>query len=203
MVKVRETATRSSLDGLLSGYLKRERLRQLLPFIPPGANILDVGCDDAALLERLPAFKGYVGLDRGAAVIERDRQRFRRENVAFICADLAGFSWPGPSFDVVVMAAVLEHLDGLAPALERLYPLVAENGALVATTPAAGARFILHAGAAVRLFARDSLAEHKHYFRRRDFLGLAGWQLETWRRFEFGLNQLLVLRKRPTLGPGR
>ncbi len=203
MVTARETATRSSLDGLLSGYLKRERLRQVLPFIPPGANILDVGCDDAALLERLPAFQSYVGLDRGAAVIERDRQRFRREHVTFIRADLAGFSWPGPLFDVVVMAAVLEHLDGLAPALDRLYPLVAENGALVATTPAASARFILHAGAAVRLFARDSLNEHKNYFRRRDFLGLAGWKLETYRLFEFGLNQLLVLRKRPTPGSGQ
>jgi SAM-dependent methyltransferase len=203
VVKLSKPAAHSNLDGLLSHYLKKKRLQVILPFIPPGARILDIGCDDAALLERLPVFKSYVGLDRGAAVIERDRQRFRQEHVAFIRADLAGFSWPGPLFDVVVMAAVLEHLDGLVPALDRLYPLVAENGALVATTPAPSARFILHAGAAVRLFARDSLNEHKNYFRRRDFLGLAGWKLESFRRFELGLNQLLVLRKRPKPGFGQ
>lgn len=199
-MKARGTATRSSLDGLLSGHLKRERLRQVLPFIPPGANILDVGCDDAALLERLPACKNYVGLDSSAAQIELDRQRFRQDHVAFVHADLAVFSWPGPLFDVVVLAAVLEHLDGLAPALDRLYPLVAENGTIVATTPAPSARFILHAGGGIRLFARASLNEHKNYFRRRDFLDLSGWELETFRRFEFGLNQLLVLRKRPAPG---
>lgn len=199
-MKARGSATRPGLDGLLSGYLKEMRLRQVLPFIPASANVLDVGCDDAALLERLPAFASYVGLDPSPAAIARDRQRFPWDHVEFIQGDLAGFSHTGALFDAVVLAAVLEHLEGLAPALDRLHPMVSENGVLVATTPSPGARFILHAGAAVRLFARDSLREHKNYFRRRDFLGLAGWELRAYRRFELGLNQLLVLRKRKAPG---
>jgi 2-polyprenyl-3-methyl-5-hydroxy-6-metoxy-1,4-benzoquinol methylase len=202
VVKAGGSAARSGLDGLLSGYLKKKRLEQVLPFIAPGARVLDVGCDDGALLEQLPACRSYVGLDSSAARIDLDRRQFRRDNVEFIHADLDGFSWPGPLFDVVVLAAVLEHLDGLAPALSRLRPWVVAGGRLVATTPAPLAHTILRAGAALRLFARDSLDEHKNYFRRGDFIGLPGWELETYRRFEFGLNQLLVLRKLPGQGTG-
>jgi len=203
VVKAPGSASRSNLDGLLSGHLKKLRLRHVLSFIPPGANVLDVGCGDAALLERLPSFKSYVGIDSCAPAIELNRRRFLRRQVTFFHTDLAGFSWQGPSFDVVVMAAVLEHLDGLEPALARLQPMVRDNGLIVATTPAPFSRFILHAGAAFRLFARDSLSEHKHYFRRGDFLHLVDWQLETYRRFEIGLNQLLVLRRRAAPGPGQ
>ena len=201
-MKAGGSAARSGLDGLLSGYLKKKRLEQVLPFIAPGARVLDVGCDDGALLERLPACRSYVGLDSSAARIELDRRQFRRDHVEFIHSDLAGFSWSGPLFDVVVLAAVLEHLDGLAPALSRLHPWVAAGGRLVATTPAPLSHNILRAGAALRLFARDSLDEHKNYFRRSDFIGLPGWELETFRRFELGLNQLLVLRKLPGQGTG-
>ncbi len=201
-MKAGGSAARSGLDGLLSGYLKKKRLQQVLPFIPAGARVLDVGCDDAALLEHLPAGARYVGLDSRAVTIELDRQKFRRDNVEFVHADLAGFSWAGPLFDVAVLAAVLEHLDDLGQALTRLRSMVVDNGRLVATTPAPLSHNILRAGAAFRLFARDSLAEHKKYFRRSDFSGLPGWELETYRRFEFGLNQLLVLRKLSGQGTG-
>jgi len=203
VVKAGGSAARSGLDGRLSGYLKKKRLQQVLPFIPPGARVLDVGCDDAALLEHLPADTIYVGLDSRAATIELNRRQFRRANVEFVHGDLAAFSWPGAPFDAVILAAVLEHLDGLGPALAALYPLVAANGRLVATTPAPCAHYILRAGAAVGLFARASLNEHKNYFSRRDFIGLPGWELQTYQRFELGLNQLLVLRRlsRQETGP--
>ena len=150
-----------------------------------------------------PPAASYVGLDSRAATIELNRRQFRGGQVQFIHGDLASFSWPGAPFDVVILAAVLEHLDGLGPALAALYPLVAGDGRLVATTPAPSAHAILRVGAAFGLFARASLNEHKNYFRRRDFVGLPGWELQTYRRFEFGLNQLLVLRRlpRPVTGP--
>jgi len=197
-VRAGGSAARSGLDGRLSGYLKKRRLQQVLPFIPPGARVLDVGCDDAALLEHLPVGASYVGLDSRAETIELDRRQFRGANVEFVHGDLATFTWPGASFDVVILAAVLEHLDGLGPALAALYPLVAGNGRLVATTPAPCAHSILRAGAVFGLFARESLAEHKNYFGRRDFIGWPGWELQTYQRFELGLNQLLVLRRQVT-----
>ena len=191
-------AARSNLDGLLSRWLKEKRLQMILPFIPAAARILDVGCDNGALLERLPAFACYLGLDSREAVILRNREHYRQANVSFACGSFADFDWQGPPFDLVAMTAVLEHLEGIGPTLERLASLVAGNGMLLITTPCPVSRFVLHAGAAVRLFARDSLSEHKHYYRKSDFQQLREWKLDFYKRFEFGLNQLVVLRKSVT-----
>jgi len=173
----------------------------ILPFIPPGAKILDVGCDNGALLEHLPAFECYLGLDNQEAVIARNRKHYQQANVSFACANFDDFAWQGSPFNLVVLTAVLEHLAGIAPALARLRVLVAENGLLLITTPCPLSHFVLHAGAAVRLFARDSLSEHKNYFRKSDFQRLPEWKLDLYKRFEFGLNQLVVLRKLPAPQP--
>ncbi|MBN2346422.1 MAG: methyltransferase domain-containing protein [Candidatus Aminicenantes bacterium] len=195
MVKPPEEAPPSHLDGLLSGHLKRRRLGMLLPFIPAGSRILDVGCGDGALLALLPAVSRYLGVDSRADLVRHNQRRLGRENVSFIRADFPALEWSGPPFDRVVLAAVLEHLDGLEPVLDRLRPLVGEGGLLLITTPAPFSRFVLQAGALFRLFARDSLAEHQRYYRRNDFHHRPEWRLERYRRFEFGLNQLLVLRR--------
>jgi 2-polyprenyl-3-methyl-5-hydroxy-6-metoxy-1,4-benzoquinol methylase len=195
VVKFSKPAAQSNLDGLLSRYLKKKRLQMILPFIPTAARILDIGCDNGALLEHLPAFECYLGLDSRETVITRNREHYKQTNVSFACVNFDDFAWPGPPFNLVVMTAVLEHLQGIDPALERLQALVAENGLLLITTPCPLSRFVLHAGAAVGLFARDSLSEHKNYFRKSDFQHLPEWKLDLYKRFEFGLNQLLVLRK--------
>jgi 2-polyprenyl-3-methyl-5-hydroxy-6-metoxy-1,4-benzoquinol methylase len=201
VVKLSKPAAHSNLDGLLSHYLKKKRLQVILPFIPPDARILDIGCDNGALLEHLPAFECYLGLDSQETVIARNREHYSQTNVSFDCANFDDFDWPGPPFNLVVMTAVLEHLPGIAPALTRLHALVAENGLLLITTPSPISRFVLHAGATVRLFARDSLSEHKNYFRKSDFQHLPEWKLDLYKRFEFGLNQLVVLRQSVPLRP--
>jgi len=168
----------------------------ILPFIHPGAKILDVGCDDAALLEHVPGFEFYLGLDSRESVISRNRQRGEPGNVSFVCSKFDRFEWPGSPFNLVVMTAVVEHLDDLGIALFRLKPLLAERGLILITTPAPVSRFVLQAGAVFRLFARESLREHKNYFRKKDFQSLPDWELSTYKRFECGLNQLVVLRQR-------
>lgn len=93
------------------------------------------------------------------------------------------------------MTAVLEHLEDLGSALFKLKSVVSEDGLVLITTPAPISRFILQAGALFRLFARGSLREHKNYFRKTDFQNLQDWKLIIYKRFEFGVNQLVVLRK--------
>lgn len=185
----------SHLDGLFSGYLKRKRLQMVIPFIPADSRILDVGCDDGALLDLLPAFSLYVGVDSREDPTRHSQKGVSQGNVSFVRADFPDFAWSGPAFDRIVLTAVLEHLDGLDPILIKLGALVKEGGLLLITTPAPISHAILKIGAIFRLFARDSLAEHKHYYRRSDFAGLAGWRIERFHRFECGLNQLIVLRR--------
>ncbi len=194
-MKPARNTTRSNLDGILSQYLKKRRLQVILPFILPGARILDIGCDNGSLLEHLPVFEFYLGLDCQEAVIVRNRLRYTQANVSFACENFDDFAWQGPPFNLVIMTAVVEHLDGIGPALERLRAPVSGNGLLLITTPSPLSRFVLHAGAAVRLFARDSLSEHKNYFRKSDFANLPDWGLDLYKRFELGMNQLVILRK--------
>lgn len=194
-MKSSEPPATSNLDGALSGYLKKKRLRTILPFIPSGARVLDVGCDDGALLAHLPTCAYYLGLDREEAVIAGNRRRFPQDNASFACQSIDRFVWEGPLFSVVVMAAVVEHLDDLGAVLSRITPITTEDVLVLITTPAPVSRVILHCGAAVRLFARDSLNEHKKYFSRTDFDGFAGWRPAVYKRFEFGMNQLVLLRK--------
>lgn len=170
-------------------------MQMILPFIPPGAKILDIGCDNGALLEHLPACEFYLGLDSQESVISSNKQQNKQANVSFACTNFADFTWQGPLFNLVVMTAVLEHLEDIDSTLCQLKSLIAENGLVLITTPTPISRFVLQAGAAFRLFARDSLHEHKNYFKKSDFQNLRDWELFLYKRFEFGLNQLVILRK--------
>ena len=173
-------------------------MQMILPFISPGANILDVGCDNGALLEYLPVFEFYLGLDSQKLVISLNKQQNKQANVSFACVNFDDFAWQGPPFNLVVMTAVLEHLEDIYTALSKLKSLITENGLLLITTPSPISRFVIQAGAVFRLFARDSLHEHKNYFRKSDFQHLRDWKLDTYKRFEFGMNQLVILRKQST-----
>jgi 2-polyprenyl-3-methyl-5-hydroxy-6-metoxy-1,4-benzoquinol methylase len=167
----------------------------ILPFIPCGARILDIGCDNGALVEHLPSFEFYLGLDNQESVISRNKQHYKQANVSFACRSFDRFEWQGSLFDLVVMTAILEHLEDISSTFFQLKSLLTENGLVLITTPTPISRFVLQAGAAFWLFARDSLHEHKNYFRKNDFQHLRDWKLDEYKRFEFGMNQLVVLRK--------
>ena len=184
-----------NLDGMLSPYLKKKRMRMVLPFIPVGSRILDIGCDNGALLHYLPAFEFYFGLDSREASIFRNRQQYKQSNVAFDCKDFVEFVWDDVPFNLIVMAAVLEHLEDFDATFSRLHSILSDKGLLVITTPTPISRFILQSGAPFRLFASESLHEHKNYFRKKNFQNLPDWELSYYKRFEFGLNQLVVMRK--------
>jgi 2-polyprenyl-3-methyl-5-hydroxy-6-metoxy-1,4-benzoquinol methylase len=88
--------------------------------------VLDVGCGDGLLLQRLaPVCTQVVGIDRDQASLELALRRTKEyANVAvrsgdFLAADLG----PEP-YDLIVSVAVLHHLP-LAPALERAAQLLA------------------------------------------------------------------------------
>jgi 2-polyprenyl-3-methyl-5-hydroxy-6-metoxy-1,4-benzoquinol methylase len=195
VVKLSKPETQSNLDGILSDYLKKKRLRMILPYIPHAAKILDIGCDNGALLKYLPTFEFYLGLDNQAAMISGNQQRNKQANVSFACVNFSDFDWTGTPFNLVVMTAVVEHLEDIASALFKLKSIMTENGLILITTPTPISRFVLQAGAACRFFARHSLHEHKNYFRKSDFQFLRDWKLEKYKHFEFRMNQLVVLRK--------
>lgn len=99
------------------------------------ASILDFGCGEAFLLDRLlergVALDGYVGVDLRAAAL--GEARARHPALAFEAADIFAFPPDGRRFDLVLASQVLEHLPDPDRHLARLCALC--SGRLLLTVP--------------------------------------------------------------------
>lgn len=99
-------------------------LTPILPYIPPRASVLDVGCGNgrlALLLGQERPGSTYVGVDLVAALIERARAQTAqvgRIDLAFLVADIARPNWtvklPERPFERVVALALLHHIPSFA-----------------------------------------------------------------------------------------
>jgi 2-polyprenyl-3-methyl-5-hydroxy-6-metoxy-1,4-benzoquinol methylase len=176
-------------------YLQRVRISKVRPYARAGARVLDIGSSDAALYWQIPGLGHYVGVD----------------------PDLEGNVELGPGawllkglfpealvdrepFDVIAMLAVLEHIpDGRLEGLARdCCAYLKEGGHLVITVPVPAEDHVLKMLRAMRIVHAATLHEHHGYDVRRTvplFEG-AGLELVKRRRFQLGLNNLFVFRKR-------
>ncbi len=105
--------------------------RWILKQISPGARVLDVGCGDGLLLEALShTVSSAVGIepDETAAIHARMRLQEHRH----ITVHTAAFEdyTPGMSFDAVIFAASLHHMDTEA-ALRHAAALLSPGGLLL------------------------------------------------------------------------
>ena len=91
---------------------------RLLPLVPEGARVLDVGCGGGLFLALLLATGRRVdglGLDVSSQAIELARMMSERFNdggkgkVRFECVDVLA-QWPGGRFDVVSVIDVMHHV---------------------------------------------------------------------------------------------
>ncbi|WP_136035509.1 class I SAM-dependent methyltransferase [Microbacterium sp. K35] len=106
--------------------------RELVAAVRQGARVLDVGCGDGLLLQKLAGRASQVtGIDPDAAALSRARERFPQSSpVRLIHGDLlTSPDLEGQRFDLVTCVATLHHLP-LIPALERLRDLLAPGGQL-------------------------------------------------------------------------
>ena len=102
-------------------------VRNVIRQIPPDCRILDLGCGNGKLWQRLveQGFQGqYVGLDFSAELLEVAAQQASQiiagqpaiSPPLFIQADLTENGWengiPQPAYDFVLAFAVLHHLPG-------------------------------------------------------------------------------------------
>lgn len=108
----------------------------ILGQIPAGARVLDVGCATGYLGRFLMEERKCVvdGIDSDHHAAGKAREYLRHVCVGSIDDD-AVFSNLSEKYDVVLCAAVLEHLAGPRLALQRLRDLIAEDGILIASLP--------------------------------------------------------------------
>jgi len=98
-------------------------------FLKPGGRILEIGCGEGILQERLdPArYSRFVGVDVSAEAVQRARPD---EKTTFVCADAAVWE-PGETFDLIVFNECLEYFDDPLAAVRHYEPSLAPGGAFL------------------------------------------------------------------------
>jgi 2-polyprenyl-3-methyl-5-hydroxy-6-metoxy-1,4-benzoquinol methylase len=178
--------------------LQRWRIAKARRYIAHGAQVLDIGCGDGALLRDLAGRIGYsVGIDPTIAE-SFDSPSFRLIRGQFP-EDLSDV---GP-FDAIVALAVLEHLPVAAQRAMAIacLDLLKPGGRLIITVPSPIVDRILHVLQALRL--TDFGEVHQHYgYRPKETIPTfeaVGLAVTTAKRFQLGVNNLFVF-DRPVVG---
>jgi SAM-dependent methyltransferase len=181
---------------LADRLLQRWRIRKIRPYLKPGARVLDIGSVDGVLFSQVPNLSpGCFGIDPTlAAKVETDQ---------FIL--LPGFfpkdMPPVAPFDAITLLAVLEHFPEteFAAVAAGCANFLAPGGLLLITVPSPAVDTILKWLKFFRLIEGMSLEEHHGYEigQTTKIFSDPPFELVRRARFQFGLNNLFVFRRRP------
>lgn len=173
-------------------FIARQRFRAAHPHIREGSRVLDLGCGlEAAFLDYAADRIGSgVGLDDQVAAGMHGQWKCVRADLRL------RLPFPDASFDHVVMLAVLEHLVEPQKVLGEVYRILAQDGSLILTWPSSMVDPILQTLHALR-FVSDEMESDEHQKRipvaeLQELLRRIGFQKFLHRKFEFGLNNLMV-----------
>lgn len=96
------------------------------------ASILDVGCGDGLLFDRLAEFGDVEGIETDGGLVTRSG----RWAHAIRLTPFDETFQPGKLYTTILMLDVLEHVDGPSAFLRRAYDLLEPSGQLLITVPA-------------------------------------------------------------------
>lgn len=192
-------------NGLLEGFLARQRSHRARSLIPPSASagrVLDIGCGSYPLFLVGSDFAEKYGLDRVAV---RLPDEVRAANLKLLEYDVqTGRELPFPAdhFDVVTMLAVFEHLEPsvLTRLLAEVRRVLKPGGIYVLTTPAHWTHWLLNLLGRLRLVSHEEVEEHQGSYRHsviRSYLEGAGFASGRIRTgyFEAGMNNWATAAK--------
>lgn len=175
----------------LDRLLQRWRIGRAVRFVRDRDRLLDVGCFDRTLLDRVaPRVASATGLDPVAEPAEDGPVRILRGR-------LPDARFEDEAFDCVTMLAVLEHVEEPERLARELHRILAPGGRVVATVPHPFVDRILDVGMRLRLLDGMEVDAH-HGFdvaRTPAIFEAAGFRLHAAERFQLGLNRLFVFEK--------
>ena len=162
----------------------------VLDLVEPGARVLEFGCATGYMSQALRDRHGatVIGVERDATAAQEAESRCQRVLVGDIEELDLESELGGERFDVLLFADVLEHLRDPAAVLRRFRPLVADDGAVVASIPNvahASVRLALLAGSFE--YREKGLLDESHFrfFTRegiRDLFESCGYVVTHWAR---------------------
>ena len=185
-------AYKGQINGLFSSFLEKKRLKEITKYIA-GNSILDFGCGYGKLASYLPD-KKYIGVDKDREAIESAKM-INKNNRNSQFYSINEFGNKADKFDTIVMAAVIEHIDDPVKVLINMRSYLKKCARIIITTPTPLANKILNIGSRFKLFSKEAFNEHRSLLTHEDFIDISfkvNLKLEIYKKFEFGLNQLIV-----------
>jgi SAM-dependent methyltransferase len=184
----------------LTRWLAHARARRVSPFLQ--GDVLELGCGGSTLLDSESmrrTIRSYTGVEALPQNVETLRRRF--PDATFRAFDLDATPWPiEGKFHCVLAMAVIEHLWNLGSLFQEVGRLLHDGGRFVLTTPTPwGNHVVLRTLARTGLVRKTVIDDHVTIFNKQLFRHVCnefGFELEHYRTFQLGGNQLAVLRKR-------
>lgn len=170
------------------------RFRAALPYVRPQARVCDIGCGLGAHFLR----KAYSRISFGVGI--DDQVALVPSEICFVRGNIAlGLPFKENLFDHAIMLAVLEHLPRPEPLLNDIYRILVPGGSLIMTWPQPLIDPALHLLHAVGFISREMESdEHQPRIPTPKLITILtgiGFTDPQHRKFELGLNNLLVCRK--------
>jgi SAM-dependent methyltransferase len=115
----------------------REVLRAIDRYAPSPQNVVDLGTAEGRMLReikrRYPS-SWCLGVDYSLPLLLYGRKRY--PNLPMVCADIENLAFlKSETFDLIIAAAVIEHLISPQDMLEESFRLLRQEGILIITTP--------------------------------------------------------------------
>jgi SAM-dependent methyltransferase len=176
-------------------FIARMRFRAAYPHIRMCSRVCDLGCGLETAFLDYAAERISFGVGVDDQVEDGARGRWQR-----VRGDLrSALPFPEGHFDHVVMLAVLEHLTEPEAVLREAHRVITPGGSLILTWPSALVDPILRVLHGLRLVS-DEMESDDHQKRipvraLQKMLEGIGFCKFLHRRFEFGLNNLMVATK--------
>lgn len=160
------------LAKIIMPVTKRIRAYQAKQFVEDVAqkNLLDIGCGDKYFIKTFKDIRAK-GTDKKIHGPAEE-----------ILPNLA------EKYDYITMLAVIEHFDDPLQILDMCHKSLTKEGLVIMTTPFHKTESLINM----------YLPDHGHtmYFTKKDFENMEKYRLIHYSTFEFGLNQLIVLKKK-------
>ena len=177
----------------LDRFLQDWRIKKALEHIPDNSEVLDIGCFDALMFEKLGSKLKYgVGID---PLIEEQRTSRYELVRGYFPAALPS----GKTFDAITMLAVLEHIPSseIDSFSKACFDYLKPKGKLIITVPDAKVDHILEVLRFFRLIHGMSLEEHYGFqiSQTPAIFKKVGLTLVNHSTFQLGLNNLFVFQK--------
>jgi 2-polyprenyl-3-methyl-5-hydroxy-6-metoxy-1,4-benzoquinol methylase len=177
------------IDRLLQNW----RVTKATSNITSDSRVLDIGCFDAVLFEKLGNKLKYgIGIDPIIKATKTARYELRTGTFPQ--------ALPNPEpFDAITMLAVLEHIpEEVIPSLATsCFTYLKKGGKMIITVPDPKVDQILLVLRSLKLIHGMTLEEHHGFDVRKTphFFGQAGFKLLKHQKFQLGLNNLFVFEK--------